>query len=87
VIVLIAIAVKAQDSGPILYGQGRTAPISETFTVYKFRSMVPDAEEEVAKLSEEDAGGVDPRVTRVGRVLRQTNLDEIPSCLRSCVVI
>jgi len=79
VFTLIAVAIKLDSPGPVLYGQERTAAFGETFTVYKFRSMVPDAEAETgAKLSEEDEGGVDPRVTRVGRVLRQTHLDEIP---------
>jgi lipopolysaccharide/colanic/teichoic acid biosynthesis glycosyltransferase len=76
--VLIALAVKLEDSGPILYGQERTATFGNTFTIYKFRSMVPDAEQDGAILSQEDAGAEDPRVTRIGRVLRQTHLDEIP---------
>jgi exopolysaccharide biosynthesis polyprenyl glycosylphosphotransferase len=75
---IIAAAVKLQDGGPIFYGQERTAAFGDTFTVYKFRSMVPDAETDEALLSTEDAGEVDPRVTRVGRLLRQTHLDEIP---------
>jgi lipopolysaccharide/colanic/teichoic acid biosynthesis glycosyltransferase len=51
----------------------------ETFAVYKFRSMVSNAESKTGPtISEEDRGGVDPRVTRVGRVLRQTHIDEIP---------
>jgi lipopolysaccharide/colanic/teichoic acid biosynthesis glycosyltransferase len=76
---VIAAAVKAEDGGSVLYGQERTAELGETFSVYKFRSMVENAEAETgAKLSEEDNGGRDPRVTRVGRVLRQTHLDEIP---------
>jgi len=75
----IAASVKLEDGGPILYGQERTAAFGDTFTVYKFRSMVPGAELKTGvKLSEEDDGGVDPRVTLVGRVLRQTHLDEIP---------
>jgi lipopolysaccharide/colanic/teichoic acid biosynthesis glycosyltransferase len=74
----VALAVKLQDGGPVLYGQERTAAFGDTFTVRKFRSMVPDAERDGAQLSAEDAGGVDPRVTRVGRFLRQTHLDEIP---------
>lgn len=79
VIAVIAVAVKLDSPGPVLYRQERTAEFGDTFTVYKFRSMVPDAEAETgAKLSEEDNGGRDPRVTRVGRVLRQTHLDEIP---------
>ena len=79
VMAVIAGAIKLDSSGPVLYSQERTAEFGETFAVYKFRSMIPDAEAESgAKLSEEDAGGVDPRVTRVGRVLRATHLDEIP---------
>ena len=79
VILLIALAIKLEDRGPILYKQQRTAAFGGTFTVAKFRSMVPNAESKTgAKISEEDADGVDPRVTRVGRVLRKTHLDEIP---------
>lgn len=78
-ILLIAAAIKLEDGGSTLYGQERTAELGETFTVYKFRSMVEDAEEMTgAKLSEEDRGERDPRVTRVGRVLRKTHMDEIP---------
>ncbi|WP_338729852.1 sugar transferase [Haladaptatus sp. DJG-WS-42] len=79
VMVLIALAVKLDSRGPVFYSQERTAERGETFRVYKFRSMVVDAESgSGAKISEEDAGGVDPRVTRVGRILRKTHLDEIP---------
>jgi lipopolysaccharide/colanic/teichoic acid biosynthesis glycosyltransferase len=79
VIAIIAVAIKLDSPGPILYSQKRTAEFGETFTVYKFRSMIPKAEAETGvKLSEEDKGDYDPRVTRAGRVLRQTHLDEIP---------
>ncbi|SEO39779.1 exopolysaccharide biosynthesis polyprenyl glycosylphosphotransferase [Halorientalis persicus] len=79
VILVIAVAIKLDSSGPVLYSQERTAEFGDTFTVYKFRSMVTDAEAGTgAKLSEEDRGDVDPRVTPVGRVLRKTHLDEIP---------
>ena len=79
VMAAIAVAIKLDDGGPLLYGQERTAEFGETFRVYKFRSMIPDAEAQTgAKLSEEDVGGVDSRVTSVGRVLRKTHLDEIP---------
>ena len=78
-LLVIAIAIKVDSPGPILYNQERTAEFGGTFEVYKFRSMVPNAEAETGvKLSEEDKGGRDPRVTRVGRVLRQTHFDEIP---------
>ncbi|WP_262180159.1 sugar transferase [Haloarcula laminariae] len=79
VVALITVAVKLDSPGPLLYSQTRTAAFGETFTVYKFRSMVTDAESETgATISREDTGGTDPRVTRVGRILRRTHLDEIP---------
>ena len=79
VICVIAVAIKLDDGGSILYSQERTAVFGETFEVFKFRSMIENAEDETgATISDEDDGGMDPRVTRVGRVLRQTHLDEIP---------
>jgi lipopolysaccharide/colanic/teichoic acid biosynthesis glycosyltransferase len=79
VMLAIAVAIKLEDGGSVLYRQERTVAFGNTFDVYKFRSMVEDAESgSEAKLSEEDAGGVDPRVTRVGRFIRRTHLDEIP---------
>ncbi|WP_136689063.1 sugar transferase [Halorhabdus amylolytica] len=76
---VIAVAIKLDSPGPVLYSQERTAEFGETFRVYKFRSMVPDAESNTGvKLSEEDKGGRDPRVTRVGWFLRRTHFDEIP---------
>jgi len=78
-ILMIAAAIKIEDGGSILYRQDRTAELGETFTTYKFRSMVENAEAKTgAKLSEEDAGGRDPRVTRIGYYLRKTHMDEIP---------
>ena len=68
---LIAVTIKLDDGGPVLYGQERTAAFGNTFTIYKFRSMTPD-DESVVPGSEAD------RVTRVGRVLRRTHFDEIP---------
>ena len=79
VIAVIAAAIKLDSPGPVLYSQDRTAEFGETFTVYKFRSMVPKAEAGTgATLSEEEAGEHDPRVTRVGRTLRKTHFDEVP---------
>jgi lipopolysaccharide/colanic/teichoic acid biosynthesis glycosyltransferase len=69
---IIGLAIKLQDGGPILYRQERTAEFGRMFTIYKFRSMTPD-DEDTSPDSEEDY-----RVTRVGRVLRKTHLDEIP---------
>jgi exopolysaccharide biosynthesis polyprenyl glycosylphosphotransferase len=79
VIAVIAVAIKLDGTGPILYEQERTAMFGERFSVYKFRTMVTNAEAETgATISEEDDGGIDPRVTRVGRILRKTHLDELP---------
>jgi exopolysaccharide biosynthesis polyprenyl glycosylphosphotransferase len=78
-LLVIAVAIKLDSPGPVLYSQERTAEFGDTFTVYKFRSMIPDAEADTgAVLSAEDEGEVDPRVTRVGRILRETHLDEVP---------
>jgi lipopolysaccharide/colanic/teichoic acid biosynthesis glycosyltransferase len=78
-ILCIAVAIKLDSQGPVLFVQDRTFRFGGTFRFYKFRSMVTDAEQ--YSVSAEDAGGVDPRVTRVGRVLRRTHLDEIPQLL------
>jgi lipopolysaccharide/colanic/teichoic acid biosynthesis glycosyltransferase len=76
---VVALAIKLDSDGPVLYEQQRTAVFGETFSVYKFRSMVENAESETgAVVSEEDAGGIDPRVTRVGKILRRTHIDEVP---------
>lgn len=79
VVLAIAVAIKAEDGGPVLYRQRRTTTLGETFDVYKFRTMVEDAEDATGPvISAEDAGDVDPRVTRVGRLLRRSHLDEVP---------
>jgi len=71
----IALIVKLADGGSVFYGQERVGQGGRVFTVWKFRSMIPDAEAHVgARQAEED----DPRVTRVGRLLRATALDELP---------
>ena len=83
---LIAVAVKLDDpSGPVLFRQRRVGRHGREFTMYKFRSMRPDAEERLESLRamNEKTGPVfkmreDPRVTRVGRVIRKLSLDELP---------
>lgn len=73
IICVIAVAIKLDDGGSILYSQERTAVFGETFDVFKFRSMVPEGRS-VEPVDDE----VNDRITRVGSVLRQTHLDEIP---------
>lgn len=76
---IIALVIKIDSPGPVLYSQERTSWLGGTFQIYKFRTMVDDAEADTgAVVSAEDAGDVDPRVTRTGRILRKTHFDEIP---------
>ncbi|HEX2449691.1 MAG TPA: sugar transferase, partial [Gemmatimonadales bacterium] len=86
VLLAVAIAIKLDSRGPILFRQQRAGRGRQTFSLLKFRSMYVGADERKAELvSENDlADGVmfkihaDPRVTRVGRILRRYSLDELP---------
>lgn len=73
---LISVAIRVDSPGPALYSQERTAGFGETFTVSKFRTMVSEGES--ATPSED---GENDRITRVGRVLRKTHLDELPQLM------
>ncbi|NJM04960.1 exopolysaccharide biosynthesis polyprenyl glycosylphosphotransferase [Candidatus Gracilibacteria bacterium] len=85
VMVMTAIAIKLDSPGPIFFRQTRVGKWGEHFGCYKFRSMYIDAEErirELAKHNEAD-GPVfkmknDPRITRVGRIIRKLSIDELP---------
>jgi exopolysaccharide biosynthesis polyprenyl glycosylphosphotransferase len=85
VIGLMAIAIKLDSPGPVFFRQERVGKWGKTFYCYKFRSMYVDAEARKAELmAENDADEVifkmknDPRVTRVGRLIRKASIDEIP---------
>src|SRR3954454_2596302 len=84
VMIAIAIAIKLDTKGPVFFKQCRIGKGSRRFTVRKFRTMVVDAEEQRAALlsQSEDPNWLhldhDPRITSVGRFLRQTSLDELP---------
>ena len=71
----IAVAIKVQDGGPVLYRQQRVGLGGRVFEALKFRSMVPDAESATGPVQ---AVENDPRVTRIGRLLRATAMDELP---------
>lgn len=83
---IVAIAIKLDDPrGPVVFKQTRVGKDGREFQMYKFRSMVADAEDHLPNLLEknEKTGPVfklhdDPRVTRVGRVIRKVSLDELP---------
>jgi exopolysaccharide biosynthesis polyprenyl glycosylphosphotransferase len=84
----IAVAIKIDSRGPVLYRQQRVGRDGCTFGMLKFRSMVRDADERRKSLSSLDEGNgilfkvrADPRVTRVGRVLRRYSLDELPQLI------
>lgn len=72
---LIALAVKLSSPGPVLYKQARVGRHGKSFYCYKFRTMRADAEADTGPTW---AGDEDPRITRVGRFLRSTRLDELP---------
>jgi exopolysaccharide biosynthesis polyprenyl glycosylphosphotransferase len=83
----IAVAISATSRGGVLFRQQRVGRDGRTFSMFKFRTMVLDAEARKAELrSRNQAEGLfklvdDPRVTRVGRLLRRTSLDELPQLL------
>jgi len=72
---IIAAAIRIDSPGPVFYGQSRVGEAGRQFKVLKFRSMIADAERGRGPLQ---AGADDPRITRVGRVLRATAMDELP---------
>ena len=76
--IAIALAVWLEDRGPVFYGQERVGRDGRIFKALKFRSMVVDAEKASGPVQ---AVAGDPRVTRIGRVLRATALDELPQLL------
>lgn len=76
ILLLISIAIKIDSKGPVIFKQKRLGKNGKEFYMYKFRTMIVNAE----------AGGVysnnkDPRITRVGNILRKTSLDELPQCI------
>ena len=86
IMLIIAILIKLEDpKGPIFFSQVRNGEYPKTFKMYKFRSMYVDAEERLGELMNlnEQSGPVfkikdDPRITKVGKIIRKTSLDELP---------
>ena len=84
--IVVAIAIKLDSPGPILFKQTRVGLDGRHFKVWKFRSMVSNGEELLKQLEDKNEikGGVvfkikkDPRVTRVGKIIREYSIDEIP---------
>lgn len=85
IIAIVACAVKVTSKGPIFFSQKRVGKNGELFEMYKFRSMVVNAEELKEKLQHQNemSGPMfkmkdDPRVTKVGKFIRKTSIDELP---------
>lgn len=85
VFLIVSLAIKAEDRGPIFYSQVRLGKGQRPFKMYKFRSMIVDADKKIEKLLKQNEveGAMfkmkeDPRITRVGRFIRKHSLDELP---------
>ena len=86
IMLIVVIAIKLEDfKGPVLFSQERVGKLGEIFKIYKFRSMYVDAEQRLQELQHlnEQTGPVfkikdDPRITKVGKFIRKTSLDELP---------
>lgn len=85
-LLLVALAIKLEDGGQLVYAQQRVGQRGRLFRMYKLRSMIPNADAHKALLMQqnESGGGVlfkmrrDPRITRVGRIIRRFSIDELP---------
>jgi exopolysaccharide biosynthesis polyprenyl glycosylphosphotransferase len=89
IMLVTAIAIKIEDRGPVFYVSERIGYHGRKFRIFKFRSMHTDADERLQQLREEvGAEGLfkmknDPRITRVGRFIRKTSIDELPQFINS----
>lgn len=89
VFAVVAVLIKLEDGGPVFYRPARVGRHGKPFRMWKFRSMHPDADArlaEVRALSGKDGDAFykwarDPRITRIGRALRRTSLDELPQLI------
>lgn len=75
ILIISALAIKLESKGPVLFKQRRIGKNNNEFIIYKFRTMKVETEEEGIKLSDSE------RLTKVGKFLRKTSLDEIPQCI------
>jgi exopolysaccharide biosynthesis polyprenyl glycosylphosphotransferase len=85
ILLLTAVAVKLTSDGPVFFTQRRLGLNKRPFNIYKFRTMIPNAEQKIHELEHlnEVSGPVfkikaDPRITAIGRILRKTSIDELP---------
>ena len=78
VMVIVALAIKLYDGGPVMFRQERCTIDGKIFKIHKFRSMIVDAEKDGKSIPATDN---DPRITPVGRIIRKTRLDELPQMI------
>jgi exopolysaccharide biosynthesis polyprenyl glycosylphosphotransferase len=85
IMIIIAVAIKIDSEGPIIFSQERVGQNGKIFKMYKFRSMVANAESLLDKLKDKNemSGPMfkikdDPRITKVGKFIRKTSIDELP---------
>ncbi len=78
IMLLVAIAIKIEDGGPVFYRQDRVTMNGKVFSILKFRSMIVNAEKDGKS---QPAVDHDPRITKVGRVIRATRVDELPQII------
>lgn len=85
ILIVVAILIKIESKGPVIFSQERVGINNKKFKMYKFRSMVVDADKKLEKLLKENEvkGAMfkmkeDPRITRVGKFIRKHSLDELP---------
>ncbi len=78
VMLITAVLIKLDSRGPVLFNQQRVGRNGKLFTIYKFRTMIKDAEKYTGPVWAEKS---DPRITRMGRFMRRVRLDEFPQCI------
>lgn len=88
IFLIVGVCIKLESKGPVFFSQKRIGLKGKEFNMYKFRSMVINAEELKAKLKDQNemSGPMfkmkdDPRITRVGRIIRKTSIDELPQLI------
>lgn len=88
IILVVSLLIKFESKGPVIFSQDRIGKDGKVFKMYKFRSMVVNAEELKEKLKEQNemSGPMfkmkeDPRVTKVGKFIRKTSIDELPQLI------
>lgn len=78
ILLIVSLAIKLEDGGPVFYRQTRVTKNGKEFDILKFRSMIVDAEKNGEVIP---AKGRDPRITKTGRIIRATRIDELPQII------